>query len=164
MLPNKYASEHFSIPLASAVFEYLKDSVQKSFADATVLSTAVRNVPACEKVLARRRVLLRPSSGSCGAGPSKFAEFRSVICLRTRSPVPGRIKVPFLSFCTELLAMVLAKLDYALDNLHCAWTGGKIGDRKETLDQLKPTESSFWCFHGFVSRHTSVSVDLDDES
>jgi hypothetical protein len=100
MLPKTYAREHFKIALASGVFRY----TQNSLADSTVLSSAVRNVPACEYCECVRLSGVSDSSPSMGlylAGPSKFDEPRRVICLRIRSPVPGRIKVPFLSFWSE---------------------------------------------------------------
>jgi hypothetical protein len=99
MLPNRYASEHFNIPLASGVFKYL----QKSFAESTLLSTAVLKVPACDQMLPGAS---RLSSEFWRLDPSKFAGFRRVICLRTRSPVFGRINVPFLSFYSLVISFL----------------------------------------------------------
>lgn len=92
MLPSKYARELFRMPFAAGVCSH----VQNSHHDSTVLSTAVRKVPAWEYVRRRGRI---EDPELEREGPSKFEGLRRVIWRRTRSPVPGRMKVPFLSFC-----------------------------------------------------------------
>jgi len=91
MHPSRYANEHFSIPLAVGVLNHSTNLFH--------LALATSSVP----FLALNPVLLRDKSSgrseSDRAGPSKSIGDRKVICLRTRSPVPGRIKVPFFSLC-----------------------------------------------------------------
>lgn len=94
MLPSRYAIEHFNMPLPSGVLMYFHSSLVELRRVSMLVFNAVRNVPACEQVDGGVRLSTeRPKEGS-----SKFAGFRSVICLRIRSPVPGRINVAFLSF------------------------------------------------------------------
>lgn len=94
------------MPLAVGVWSHF----QNSFPASEDLPRAVLNVPACEYV--RRRNGGSSSPLNC---PSKFAGLRRVIWRRTRSPVPGRMKVPFLSFCCEALVSVMYLCTVLLD-------------------------------------------------
>ena len=145
ILPSKYASEHFRIPFAVGVFKYSRNLSKAS----TVLSIAVWKLPACESVRC---------NGSC-RGPAsrefrwgkrlKFEGFCKVIWRRKRSPVLGRMKVPFLSTYSKISTLA----DEAMipeSNLRHAWRRAETFDLTESPIHLKPMMTSFWSFHDFV--------------
>lgn len=95
MHPSKYASEHLSMPFAVGVFSHSRNRFHRSLATSNVPFFALNPV----------FVLRVESSGlsdSERAGPSKSVA-RNVICRLTRSPVPGRINVPFFSLYFKLI-------------------------------------------------------------
>jgi hypothetical protein len=97
MHPSKYAREHLSMPFAVGVFSHSRNRCHRSLATSNVPFFALNPV----------FVLRVGSSGlsdSERAAPSKSVA-RNVICLRTRSPVPGRMKVPFFSLYVKLISM-----------------------------------------------------------
>jgi hypothetical protein len=126
------------MPLAVGVCSHR----QNSFAASTDLPRAVLNVPACEYDLRRS------GGGEPLRGPSKFAGLRRVICRRTRSPVPGRMNVPFLSFCCKAPVSVPVLLTAALGkkSLRCVWRIERICGLMAALGHLKPSVSSFLSF------------------
>lgn len=92
MQPRRYATEHLNMAIPVGLFAAL----QKSLTATLVFSAAELKIPICESCRCNGSIW-SSSMELPRAGPSKFAE-RSVICRRTRSPVPGKIKVPFRSF------------------------------------------------------------------
>lgn len=109
MLPSRYAKEHFRIPRPVGLFIQSHDFPALALA----FVIAVKRAP----VFVCGRQWERGSRGSSseelqestrdGVGPSKKV-FRRVTWRLTRSPVPGRMKVAFLSLygIVQLIVMI----------------------------------------------------------
>jgi len=91
MLPSMYAKAHFKMSFAVGDFSHC----QKSLIACKMSSHALLILPCLS--LGHRA---EPSNSSRSVDPSSSSGLmRRLICRRSRSPVPGNMKVPFFSFC-----------------------------------------------------------------